>query len=152
MIIDGLHQVKLYNPPSNVLSDSIDFVLTNKFSMKSGNTYSIGKQGIYVIPQEYVVTKMEEKAIESHRKFIDIQVMMEGMEYLGYAEKKSLQSLGYDEEHDFERMAGTLTFLPLRQEFFAVLFPQDAHMPGVLGPGSTPAVKKMVIKVPVSLW
>jgi len=152
MIFDAIRNVKFYDPASNALSDSIDFILTNKFSFKDRPSCNIGKQGIYVIPQEYIVTKKEDKSIESHRKYIDIQVVMEGTEYLGYAEKSSLHSLGYDEEHDFERLTGTLTFLPFSKEFFAVLFPQDAHMPGVEGPGSTPTVKKMVIKVPVDLW
>jgi|GEM_PF-1320720 len=152
MIVDSICHAKIYDPPSKALSASIDFILSNTFSFRDHQTSKIGTKGIYVIPQEYSLTKKEDRVIESHRKHIDIQVMMEGMEYLGYAEKNSLQSLGYHEEHDFESWAGSLTFLPFHKDFFAVLFPQDAHMPGVEGPGSTSTVKKMVVKVPLGLW
>ncbi len=152
MIFDTIHHVDLYDPPSRVLSEAFDFIQNNKFSFASPRKYEIGHQGTYALPQEYAVKRKEDKSIESHRKYIDIQVMIEGTEYLGYAEKNTLQSLGYSDEHDFSRLAGTLTFLPFCQDFFAVLFPQDAHMPGVEGQGSKPSVKKIVIKVPVNLW
>jgi biofilm protein TabA len=152
MIFDAIRHAGLYDPPNKLLSDSIDFILNNRFSFTNPQRYEIGTHGIYTIPQEYPLKKKEDKAIESHRKYIDIQVMMEGKEYLGYADTSTLHSMGYDEEHDFERLTGTLTFLPFPKDCFAVLFPQDAHMPGVQGRGSTTTVKKMVIKVPVGLW
>ena len=152
MIFDDIHHVKSHYYFSALLNDSIDFILNNKFSFTNPQRYELGIQGIYAIPQKYTLKKKEEKTIESHHKYIDIQVMIEGMEYLGYADKNILQSLGYDEEHDFERLTGTLTFLPFYKDFFAVLFPQDAHMPGVQGQNSTTTVNKIVIKVPVDLW
>ncbi|HVQ01492.1 MAG TPA: YhcH/YjgK/YiaL family protein [Candidatus Thermoplasmatota archaeon] len=152
MIFDTIRHVEMYNPPSKVLSDGIDFILNNKIPYNNPQRYEIGVKGMYVMPQEYTLKKKEDKSIEAHHHYIDIQVMMEGSEYLGYADKKTLRSLGYDEDHDFERLSGDLTFLPFRKGDFAVFFPQDAHMPGVEGPGSTTTVKKMVIKVPVGLW
>ncbi len=152
MIFDTIHHVDLYDPPSRVLRKAFDFIQNNKLSFARPRKYEIGNLGIYALPQEYIVKRKEEKSIESHRKYIDIQVMMEGREYLGYAEKNTLQSLEYTDEHDVERLTGTLTFIPFYQDFFAVLFSQDAHMPGVEGQGSTQSVKKIVIKVPVNLW
>jgi len=97
----------------------------------------IGTKGIYAIPQVYSPTKKEDRSIESHRKYIDVQVMIEGLEYLGYANKNTLHCSGYDEEHDTERLSGALSFLAFRKDYFAVLFPQDAHMPGVKASDST---------------
>jgi YhcH/YjgK/YiaL family protein len=152
MIFDDIRHVEVYSHVSPLLRDPIDFILNNKFSFKNPQTYEIGTEGIYAVPQEYTPKKKEDRSIESHRKYIDIQVMREGKEYLGYADKNTLHISGYDEEHDAERLTGTLTFLPFRKDSFAVLFPQDAHMPGVKGRGSTTIVKKIVIKVPVGLW
>jgi biofilm protein TabA len=152
MIFDDIRNVGVYSHGSALLRDSIDFILNNKFSYKNPQTFEIGKEGIYAIPQEYTLKKMENRSIESHRKYIDIQMMIEGMEYLGYADKSTLDFSGYDEEHDTERLTGTLAFLPFRKDCFAVLFPQDAHMPGVQGQNSTTTVKKIVIKVPLGLW
>lgn len=152
MIFDDIRHVEVYSHGNPLLRDSIDFILNNKFSFKNPQTYEIGTEGIYAIPQEYTLKKKEDRSIESHRRYIDVHVMMKGMEYLGYADKNTLHVSGYDEEHDTERLTGTLTFLPFRKDCFAVLFPQDAHMPGVRGQGSAAIVKKIVIKVPLGLW
>jgi biofilm protein TabA len=152
MIYDDIHHVKSHYYFNTLLSDSIDFILKTDFSFENPRTCKIGTEGIYAIPQCYTPKKKGDRSIESHRKNIDIQVMMEGMEYLGYADQRTLDFSGYDEEHDTERLTGTLTFLPFRKHCFAVLFPQDAHMPGVQGQGSTTTVKKIVIKVPLGLW
>jgi len=152
MIFDEIRHVDLYYHLSKSLQDSIDFLGSKKFSSQESGSYEIGTEGMYAIPQEYAPKKKTEKQIESHHKYIDIQFMVEGTEYLGYANKNTLHGSGYDEEHDTERLTGPLTFLPFRKGYFAVLFPQDAHMPGVKARDSTKNVKKVVIKVPVGLW
>jgi YhcH/YjgK/YiaL family protein len=152
MIFDGIRNVEVYSHGSPLLRDSIDFILSNKFSFKNPQICEIGTEGIYAVPQQYTLKKKEDRSIECQRKYIDVQVMMMGMEYLGYADKNTLHFSGYNEEHDTERLTGTLTFLPFRKHCFAVLFPQDAHMPGVQGQGSTTTVKKIVIKLPLDLW
>jgi YhcH/YjgK/YiaL family protein len=152
MIFDEINRADLYYHLSSPLNDSFDFLRSKKFSYQNPHTYKIGTEGIYAIPQEYTPKKKADRSIESHRKYIDIQVMVEGTEYLGYADKNILHCVGYDEEHDTERLTGTLTFLPFRKDYFAILFPQDAHMPGVKARGCTKIVKKVVIKVPVGLW
>jgi YhcH/YjgK/YiaL family protein len=152
MIYDDIHHVKSHYYFSALLSDAIDFILKTDFSFENPQTCNIGTEGIYAIPQFYTPKKKEDRSIECHRKYIDVQLMMMGREYLGYANKNTLHFSGYDVEHDTERLTGTLTFLPFCKDFFAVLFPQDAHMPGVQGQGSTTTVKKIVIKVPIGLW
>ena len=152
MIFDDLSHIELYYHLNKLLSDSFDFIRSNKFSFQNPHTCGIGTEGIYAIPQEYTPKMKADRPIESHRKYIDIQVMMEGMEYLRYADKNTLHFCGYDEEHDTEQLTGILTFLPFSKNNFVVLFPQDAHMPRVKARGSTKTVKKVVIKVPIRLW
>lgn len=152
MIFDDKAHVGLYYHLSNALKDSFDFLRDNTFCFENPHACDIGTTGIYALPQQYSPTKKEERSIEAHQRYIDIQVMLDGVEYLGFSQKDTLHSLGYDEDHDFEQLTGTLSFLPFRTENFAVLFPHDAHMPGVNGPGSTKTVKKIVIKVPIERW
>jgi biofilm protein TabA len=152
MIFDNIRNIELYSHLSKSLRDSFDFFQNNKFSFQKNQTLKIDTKGMYAILQKYSPKDKADLLIESHRKFIDLQVMVEGKEYLGYAEKNTLCSMGYDENHDTERLTGTLTFFPFYQGFFVVLFPQDAHMPGVKHHGSTKVVKKIVIKIPIELW
>ena len=152
MIFDEIDNIDRYYQVCRPLKDAADFICDRHFSFKPQHTCKIGTEGMIALLQEYNPTKKEDRLIEAHRKFIDIQFIIEGVEYLGYANKKTLQNSGYDEEHDTERLTGTLTFLPFCKGSFAVLFPQDAHMPGVKATGSTKTVRKVVIKVPVQLW
>jgi biofilm protein TabA len=152
MIFDEINHIDRYYHLGRPLKDSADFLRSAQFSFQPQHTIEIGREGMIALLQEYSPTRKEDRTIESHHRFIDIQYMVEGTEYLGYANKDTLQSAGYDEEHDTEKLTGSLTFLPFREGFFAVLFPEDAHMPGVKASGSTKTVKKVVMKVPVQLW
>lgn len=152
MIFDNVRNIEFYYPFSKALKDSFDFIRRQEFSFQDPQTHKIGTEGIFAIPQQYSPKQREDRFIECHRKYIDIQVMMAGMEYMGYANKNILSCSGYDEEHDTELLTGTLTFLPFRKDYFAILFPQDAHMPGVKDRDSTKTAEKIVIKVPVELW
>jgi len=149
MIFDEITHFNMYTPLSTSLKDSFEFLMSKDFALEKPQTYEIGSEGIYAILQEYTPKKKAEKSIESHHKYIDLQFMVEGKEYLGYAYKKNLKSTGYDTEHDTETLTGDITLLPFHKNQFAVLFPEDAHMPGVKSSGSTKTVKKIVIKVPV---
>jgi len=152
MIFDDIAHVGLYYHLSRTMKDAFDFLQDNKLSFEKPHAFAIGTEGTYALPQKYSPTEKEEKSIEAHHRYIDIQIMLDGVEYLGFAQKNTLHTCEYDEEHDFERLTGTLSFLPFRKDFFAVFFPHDAHMPGVKGPGSTKTVRKVVIKVPIDRW
>ena len=149
MIFDEITHFNRYTPLSTSFNDSYEFLTSRDFALENPQTYEIGKEGIYAILQEYAPKKKADKSIESHHRYIDIQWMVEGKEYLGYAYKNTLKSCGYDKEHDTEILTGDIALLPFHKNQFAILFPEDAHMPGVKSPGSTKTVKKIVIKVPV---
>lgn len=149
MIFDEITHFTMYTPLSRSFKDSFEFLMSRDFALEKPQRYEIGSEGIYAILQEYTPKKKADRPIESHHKYIDIQFMVEGEEYLGYAYKNNLKSCGYDKEHDTEILTGDITLLPFRKNHFAILFPEDAHMPGVKSSGSTKTVKKIVIKVPV---
>ena len=65
---------------------------------------------------------------------------------MGYAAAATLQAGPYDEDKDFMKLEGDGEFFFLREGYFCILAPQDAHMPGMAVEQSTP-VKKVVVKV-----
>jgi YhcH/YjgK/YiaL family protein len=149
MIFDEVTYYHLYTPLSKLFQDAFKFFESKDFSLENPQSYVIGNEGIYALLQEYPLKKKADRSIESHRNYIDIQCMIKGKEYLGYAYKNTLVSGGYDKDCDTEILTGDVTLLPFHKNQFAILFPQDAHMPGVKSFGATPTVKKLVIKVPV---
>jgi len=86
--------------------------------------------------------------LEAHRKYIDIQYLIEGEEWIGW---KAIEDCAEPDGH-FDEDADVIffrdrpsTLLALRPGMFAVFFPQDAHAP-LIGSGN---IRKVVLKVPV---
>jgi YhcH/YjgK/YiaL family protein len=150
MILDDVSNLQWYRVPSLVLKAVNDLDVAALCYDPPRRVDLDG--GLYVLPQVNVVRPRGERLAEAHRTFLDFHLVAEGMEYMGVAPRAGLRLCGYDAVHDGESLAGDLVMVPLREGQFMVVFPQDAHLPGVEGLGSTRVVKKVVVKIPVSVW
>lgn len=89
---------------------------------------------------------------ESHRRYVDVQVVVAGVEGMEVADVARLRVDGaYDAERDllFYADPGRASTLEVRAGELAVFFPEDGHMPSLRLPGAAEFVRKTVIKVPV---
>jgi YhcH/YjgK/YiaL family protein len=86
--------------------------------------------------------------IECHRRHIDIQILIRGVEEIGVCHRFDAVVSAWDEERDFETLEGDVDFITLRPGSFVIFLPQDGHMPKIRHGGSV-SVRKIVIKVPV---
>jgi YhcH/YjgK/YiaL family protein len=116
---------------------------------QSGRTELEG--GAYALEQVYLSKPRAEGFFESHKAYIDVQVIVEGEERIEVAEISKL-SLVEDKtpEKDviiYGPFEGA-SVLRLGAGEASVLFPVDGHMPSLAI--ATPAlVRKIVVKVPV---
>lgn len=107
--------------------------------------------GAFALDQVYLSKVRADGFFESHLKFIDVQVVIEGeegMEVLDIA--RAVEKRPYNAERDFtvyDDAAGSLLHVGAGQA--AVFFPADVHMPGLCGGAGPALVRKTVIKVPV---
>jgi biofilm protein TabA len=108
--------------------------------------YAIDGDQVYAMVQEYDSKPKAEGFWESHRKYLDVQYVASGVEHMGYAPTANLTAGAYQEENDFIKLEGDGEFFLLREGFFCILAPQDAHMPGMAVDQPQP-VKKVVVKV-----
>ena len=84
--------------------------------------------------------------LEAHRKYADIQILLEGQERIGIKPAASCLRVKtpYSAERDIEFFLDAPdVFLTLKPGSFAVFMPSDAHAP-LVGSGS---VKKCIVKV-----
>jgi YhcH/YjgK/YiaL family protein len=91
-----------------------------------------------------------EARLEAHRKHIDIQYLIAGIEEMGWRSRSRCQQPldRYDAEKDIEFFGDTPdSYITVRPGEFAIFFPDDAHAP-LIGAGG---VHKVVIKVPAPL-
>jgi biofilm protein TabA len=107
--------------------------------------------GSFALDQTYEPKLRPDGFFESHRKYIDVQVIVEGEELMEVEDISRLTvSQDYIPERDFIKYADTATasVLRMRAGDVAVFLPEDGHMPSLRwrGPG---LVRKTVVKVPV---
>lgn len=113
--------------------------------------YKLGETNVEVIISCYKTRPAEAAAIECHRRFIDLHLMLDGRERVGYGPKAACRETGpYEPERDFQPLKGDLDFLTLRRGSFLLFFPSDAHLPGLAVESSRPVVK-CVLKIPVEV-
>ena len=113
------------------------------------SSYDINSRGAFALISEYESKPASEGFLEYHRKFIDIQIIIEGRERIGIARKDNCRDLGYLEDKDLGKLEGTADFILMDRFNFAIFFPQDAHMPQISCSDKRERVKKVVFKIPV---
>lgn len=104
-----------------------------------------------------VTTKTLDSCLfESHKRMIDVQIMLSGVEWLYTA---SIHNLACIDPFDDAKDVGFHVVPPcetarvtLAPKTFTVLFPWDAHMPLVAVNNQPIPVRKAVAKIPVELF
>lgn len=93
---------------------------------------------------EYDTSATEPEKLESHRKWIDIQWIVEGTEEIDCADISGLEIMEeYNEEKDimFWKPRENMMRAVLSPGSYVVLYPEDAHAPGVNRTGTVHVVK-----------
>lgn len=112
------------------------------------------KHGMFVLKQIYKTKNRSDCFFESHKKYIDIQFMVKGDEYMDISDISSLKTIKeYDEKTDFIKYEGKeegISKLLIKENELAIFFPSDAHQPCVKTKNEE-IIYKAVIKVPLKL-
>ena len=104
---------------------------------------------LFVNLQSYTTKPEQSSCFEAHKKYIDIQLVLEGEEIIGYesADKLTLTK-EYDESADYMLYALNAEYdkIKLCRGDFVILFATEPHAPAIAA--NTPApVRKAVVKV-----
>lgn len=104
--------------------------------------------GVYVNVEEY--TTKDSASFEAHRKYIDIQYLAKGKEYIyvsPYEPEKQTEITPYDETKDIEFFdKNDYKKQLLTSDNFLVFFPSDGHKP-CMKVDENEQVKKVVVKI-----
>ena len=133
MIVDRIENLKLYIPYNAKLAVVCDYlaktVVVNAFT-----------------PKEPDAAKWE-----THRKYIDLQYLIEGDETMGYLHIDEMEDAEYNEEkvlsYPVPKADADMPLIPLKTGHFAFLEPRDAHRPSAKLHAT--ASKKLIFKIPV---
>jgi len=161
MVVDNIQQASLYYALSPGIETALRYLASTDLRAAQPGRHELAG-GCFALVQDYDTMPREEKKWEAHRKYIDVQFIARGVELMGYAPvgdpstssgcsglASALRSVEeYDDPKDVEFFEGDGSFVVAREAVFIILFPHDAHMPGVaeISPGP---VRKVVVKVPI---
>ena len=146
MIFDYINNLSKYERLSDNLATALSFISNTNLQNLDMGKHSINSDDIFYMIDEYKTKPSVEGKLEAHKKYIDIQTMISGSEYIGHALLSNQKVLrDYDELYDYTLYQGDATFINLVPGSFAIFYPNDLHMPGI--DEYKTDVKKMVIKV-----
>lgn len=150
MIVDQLDNAHLYSGISTQINKAFDYLQNNKLETIPAGKYVLDGNDLFAIVQEYDTLDSATEQMESHRKYIDVQYMIEGAELVGHALLQDQRpSKEYDTENDYMLFAEKPTFFTkMEAGTFMVFFPSDLHMPCIKDVNAA-RVKKIVIKVKI---
>ena len=147
MIVDKIENANLYKNLDERIEKSFDYIKQTDLKNLQAGRYDIDGNNIFALISEYKTKTENEGKLEAHKKYIDVQYVIEGEELMGYAPLSDQSILEpYKEENDIIFYKGEKVFIKVAEGMFAIFFPEDVHMPGIQIEKKSP-VKKLVIKV-----
>ncbi len=110
------------------------------------------EEGVRMNVMSFETSPAEGKKAELHRKFIDIQLLIEGEEAIEYGLSQPNLALydEYREEDDYQLTPEieNKNVVVLKPNMFAIFLPNEPHKPGN-AVNENKLLKKLVVKVPV---
>lgn len=135
------------NPKS--WESAFKFLKETDFNTIELGRYDLSDDGTYANIEEY--TTKDSSHFEAHRKYIDIQCVAKGKEYIyvsPFNQDVQMEVTAYDESKDIEFFdKEEYEKHLLSADNFLVLFPSDGHLP-CMKVDSNEYVKKIVVKIP----
>ena len=151
MIVTNLSHIAHQAATSSGIQKALDFLERARDEEPPDGRVTIDGSAVYALVQSYESKpENDNPTFEAHRKYIDIQYVVSGKEVLGWAPLDALTvTVPYDGEQD--ALLGTVpltaaTFVQFVAGQAIVLYPTDAHAPG-LAAGTPSPVKKIVVKI-----
>lgn len=150
MILDSVAHAQQYLSLHPLFAKAFDFLKNTDFQKLELGKHIIDGDRLFVIYMEYETKALADCIMESHRKYIDIQVMIEGEELMGIsALDGQIPTTPYDAERDaafYEKKYDAL--FKVKEKHFTIFYPHDLHMPS-MKVESVQKIKKAVFKVAV---
>lgn len=149
MILDTLSNINRYAALHPLFPQATSFIRNTNLSALSVGIHSIIEKQLFVIVEEAQGRTRAEAKLECHRKYIDIQLVLEGTDEMGWKPLAACQQpvSDYSEERDirfFHDAADSWISTPANA--FCIFFPQDAHAPLV----SSGKIRKLIFKIAVA--
>lgn len=149
MIYDTLEHIHLYDGLQPEVVLGLRYLAETDFSALPDGRQNIDGDNIFANLMRYD-TKETNDLPEAHQAYIDIQYLIEGEELVKVAPLAQMGGVAEAHpERDLWLYHGPAQPLTIGKGRFLVLWPGDAHAPGIAASGVPAPVRKCVVKVRV---
>jgi YhcH/YjgK/YiaL family protein len=148
MILDTVQQANRYLALNSGFAAAFAFLDRPDLRDLPVGRYDIDGDQVYALVQRQPGRKPDAGKLEAHRKYIDIQVVLGGVDTMGWRPTPTCAgiALPYSDEKDVMLFTDQPTaWTAVGPDEFAIFFPEDAHLPMI----SDGELYKVVLKVHV---
>jgi YhcH/YjgK/YiaL family protein len=149
MIFSNISQADRYANLHSLLPQAFAYISnTDLFALTPGRYNIIGEDLIAIV--EHLPGRTREMAkLEAHRRYIDIQMVVDGIEEMGW--KPLADCYNPVSEHSMEKDIrffhdAAASWISTPPDHFCIFFPEDAHAPLV----SNGQLRKVIFKLAVN--
>ena len=149
MILDVLENAHRYLALHKGFAKAFDFLLRPDLKELPVGKYEIDGDRVYAMVSKDAGRRKEDALLETHEKYIDIQLVLTGTDDMGWKSKSLCKQPtgGYDQKTDEQLFADKPDdWISTVSGAFVIFFPEDAHMPLI----SSGQLHKVVVKVAVA--
>jgi YhcH/YjgK/YiaL family protein len=146
MVFDSLDNLEKYASLHKSFGKVFKYIRSLDFSSLEVGRIESEDGSFYINVDEAELRTIDKAHPEAHDRYIDIQIPLSGSEYVACMDRSRCENLIEANPQNDISFYGDLpdTYVALKERYFIILFPQDAHAPLV---GTKGRVKKMVVKV-----
>lgn len=151
MITDKIDNAEIYYGLDRRIAQGLALLKDPTVLNAEKGRHDVDGDNLYFSVDEYDSKPEADGRLEAHHKYLDIQFVASGREWIGCREIPGLMlETPYDPAKDIEfyHRAEPMTKVVMEAGTFAIIWPHEAHMPSRMFDKPQP-VKKIVVKVRV---
>ena len=146
MILDVLENAHRYPALHKGFAEAFEFLRRPDLKELPAGKYEIDAESVYAIMSKQNGRRKEDALLETHERYIDIQLVLAGTDEMGWKPKSLCKKPAgeYDQKNDEQIfMDEPDAWISTQSGAFVIFFPEDAHMPLI----SSGPIHKVVVKV-----
>lgn len=146
MVLSDLNDHTRYEQLHPLFVEAFTYLLSGKLKTVADGKHEIKGDDLFAIISRPGTSTSNGVKLEAHKKYIDIHYIINGAETFGW--KQLYDCKNPEGEFDLEKdyilyNDQSFTSLILKENNFVIVYPEDAHAPGI----STQDLHKVVLKI-----
>ncbi|MFZ5503732.1 MAG: YhcH/YjgK/YiaL family protein [Pseudomonadota bacterium] len=149
MIVAKLSEPSRYAALHPLFQRAFDYIRDTDLHALTPGRYDIAGEDLFAIVEHVRGRSRAEAKLECHRKYIDIQLVLSGIDEMGWKPLADCRNpVGdYSTERDIQFFHDTpASWVAVPPHHFCIFFPEDAHAPLV----ADGEVRKVIFKIAVN--